>query len=81
MFGLRESIDMIFEEGMNEVFARHARNAQAVREAVAVWCSDGPMEFNAIIPEQRSNSITCIRTPATSAQQRDQRLMFPWVED
>jgi alanine-glyoxylate transaminase/serine-glyoxylate transaminase/serine-pyruvate transaminase len=63
MFGLRESIDMIFEEGMNEVFARHARNAQAVREAVAVWCSDGPMEFNAIIPEQRSNSITCIRTP------------------
>ena len=63
MFGLRESIDMIFEEGMNAVFARHARNAQAVREAVAVWCSDGPMEFNAIIPEQRSNSITCIRTP------------------
>lgn len=63
IFGLRESIDMIFEEGMDAVFTRHARNAEAVRKAVAVWCSDGPLEFNAVTPEQRANSITCIRTP------------------
>jgi alanine-glyoxylate transaminase/serine-glyoxylate transaminase/serine-pyruvate transaminase len=54
---------MINEEGMDAIFARHARIAEAVRRAVTVWCADGPLEFNALVPEQRSNSITCIRTP------------------
>ncbi|MBL4720483.1 MAG: aminotransferase class V-fold PLP-dependent enzyme [Alphaproteobacteria bacterium] len=64
IFGLREALDMIKEEGMDAVFARHARIAEAVRKAVGVWVSEGPMEFNALVPEQRANSITCIRMPA-----------------
>jgi alanine-glyoxylate transaminase / serine-glyoxylate transaminase / serine-pyruvate transaminase len=63
IFGLRESINMIQEEGMDAVFARHARMAEAVRRAVGVWVSEGPMEFNALVPEQRADSITCVRMP------------------
>jgi alanine-glyoxylate transaminase/serine-glyoxylate transaminase/serine-pyruvate transaminase len=35
--GLRESLNMIFEEGLENVFARHHRYAEAVRRAVAAW--------------------------------------------
>ena len=34
LYGLRESLNMIFEEGLEEIFARHHRLAQSVREAV-----------------------------------------------
>jgi alanine-glyoxylate transaminase / serine-glyoxylate transaminase / serine-pyruvate transaminase len=45
MFGLAESMDMLFEEGLSNVFARHERLAEAVRRAVQgwgleIWCSD-----------------------------------------
>jgi alanine-glyoxylate transaminase/serine-glyoxylate transaminase/serine-pyruvate transaminase len=35
--GLRESVDMLLEEGLENVFARHNRMATAVRKAVAAW--------------------------------------------
>jgi len=35
--GLRESVNMLLEEGLDNVFARHARLAGAVRRAVAAW--------------------------------------------
>ncbi len=35
--GLRESMDMLFEEGLENVFARHTRMAKAVRAAVGAW--------------------------------------------
>lgn len=34
LYGLRESLNIIFEEGLEEIFARHHRLAQSVREAV-----------------------------------------------
>lgn len=37
LYGLAESIDMILEEGLEEVFARHARLGEACREAVRAW--------------------------------------------
>jgi alanine-glyoxylate transaminase / serine-glyoxylate transaminase / serine-pyruvate transaminase len=37
LHGLRESLSMLFEEGLSEVFARHARLAGGVREAVKAW--------------------------------------------
>lgn len=36
-YGLRESLDMLLEEGLDQVFARHRRAADAVRAAVAGW--------------------------------------------
>jgi len=35
--GLRESVNMLLEEGLDEVFKRHARMATAVRSAVQAW--------------------------------------------
>ncbi len=35
--GLRESVDMLLEEGLENVYARHRRYGHAVREAVAAW--------------------------------------------
>jgi alanine-glyoxylate transaminase/serine-glyoxylate transaminase/serine-pyruvate transaminase len=63
VFGLREAIDMVMEEGLEAAFARHARLAGAVRRAVAVWCEAGALAFNAQVPEQRAQSVTTILTP------------------
>jgi len=61
IFGLREALDMILEEGLPGVFARHARLALATRRAVACWATAGAMEFQVIPPEARSDTVTCIR--------------------
>ena len=37
LFGLREAIDMLLEEGLPSVFARHDRHAEATRRAVRTW--------------------------------------------
>jgi alanine-glyoxylate transaminase/serine-glyoxylate transaminase/serine-pyruvate transaminase len=61
LFGLRESLRMLVdEEGLPNVYARHARLASAVRAAVNAWglstvCED---------PARASNSITAVRVPA-----------------
>ncbi len=61
IFGLREALDMLAEEGLEAAFARHRRLGDATRAAVDAWASDGPMEINALVPEQRAESITTIR--------------------
>ena len=63
LFGLRESIDMVMEEGLEAAFARHARLAGAVRAAVSVWAEAGALEFNAMGPSQRADSTTTILVP------------------
>ncbi len=45
LYGLAEAIDMLFEEGLDNVFARHERLAETVRRAVQgwgleIWCRD-----------------------------------------
>jgi alanine-glyoxylate transaminase/serine-glyoxylate transaminase/serine-pyruvate transaminase len=37
LFGLREALRMLFEEGLDQVLARHARLAEGTREAVRAW--------------------------------------------
>ena len=63
IFGLRAAIDMLHEEGLENAFARHARLAEAVRRAVGAWGRGGPLEFNAVRPEDRAQSLTVVRTP------------------
>jgi alanine-glyoxylate transaminase/serine-glyoxylate transaminase/serine-pyruvate transaminase len=62
MFGLREALDMIKEEGLAAICRRHARLAGAVHAAVAVWSEAGALSFNATVPSQRAVSVTAIRT-------------------
>jgi alanine-glyoxylate transaminase/serine-glyoxylate transaminase/serine-pyruvate transaminase len=37
LFGLQESLNMLFEEGLENVYARHRTLAEGVRAAVAAW--------------------------------------------
>jgi alanine-glyoxylate transaminase/serine-glyoxylate transaminase/serine-pyruvate transaminase len=60
MFGLRKALDMLIEEGLENVFRRHALLAEAVRRAVAVWAESGELEFNIPVPKSRADSVTTI---------------------
>lgn len=58
--GLKLSTEMLLAEGLDNVFARHARIADGIRAAVSAW----GMELCAKRPELYSNSVSAIRTPA-----------------
>ncbi len=59
MYGLRASLDMLFEEGLENVFARHARLAEGVREATRAW----GLELCAKCPELYSDTVSAIYVP------------------
>ena len=59
LFGLREAVAMLEEEGLERVFARHRRFAAATGRAVQAW----GLEFNCRPPEERSASLTAVRMP------------------
>jgi alanine-glyoxylate transaminase/serine-glyoxylate transaminase/serine-pyruvate transaminase len=59
MFGLRDSLAMLREEGLENVFARHARLAEATRRAVRAW----GLEILATDPREYSNTLTAIVVP------------------
>lgn len=61
VWALRESLDMLLEEGLDAAFARHQRLADAVRAGVAQWARAGVVDFNAVVPAERSNSVTTVR--------------------
>jgi len=59
LFGLREALDMLFEEGLDQVFARHRRLADVVRAAVDAW----GLEIYCADATARSNSLTGVLVP------------------
>ncbi len=59
LYGLVEAERMLFEEGLPNVFARHARLAEATRRAVAGW----GLELVCLNPDERSNSATAVLMP------------------
>ena len=59
LYGLNEAINMLLEEGLENVFARHKRHADATRLAVQAW----GLEILAKNPIERSDSITAIMVP------------------
>jgi alanine-glyoxylate transaminase/serine-glyoxylate transaminase/serine-pyruvate transaminase len=62
-YGLQEAVRMLAEEGLDQVFARHARLAEATRRAVRAWRgNDGP-EIYAVDPRTQSNSVTTVLVP------------------
>ncbi|WP_119461142.1 aminotransferase class V-fold PLP-dependent enzyme [Rhodospirillaceae bacterium SYSU D60014] len=62
LFGLRKALDMLFEEGLENVFERHRLLAEAVRRAVEAWGAGGALEFNITEPSERANSVTTVLT-------------------
>jgi len=60
LYGLREALRMLMEEGLENVFARHARHGEATRRAVRAW----GMEILCANPDEYSNSLTAVLLPA-----------------
>jgi alanine-glyoxylate transaminase/serine-glyoxylate transaminase/serine-pyruvate transaminase len=59
LFGLREAIAMLLEEGLDNVFARHARHGEATRRAIRAW----GLEILCADPREYSNSLTAVLMP------------------
>ncbi|HEX9288831.1 MAG TPA: aminotransferase class V-fold PLP-dependent enzyme [Anaeromyxobacteraceae bacterium] len=60
LYGLREALAMLREQGLENVFARHARHGEATRRAVRAW----GLELVCANPEEYSNSLTAVLAPA-----------------
>ena len=58
LFALRKSLDMLFAEGLDNAFRRHALLAEATRRAVAKWAEGQVLSFNIAEPSARANSVT-----------------------
>jgi alanine-glyoxylate transaminase / serine-glyoxylate transaminase / serine-pyruvate transaminase len=59
LYGLREALAMLQEEGLDNVFARHARHGEATRRAVRAW----GLEILCVDPAEYSNSLTALLMP------------------
>ena len=62
IFGMREALDMIFEEGLENIYERHRVLAGATHAAVGIWSQAGTISLNAIEPKERSTAVTTILT-------------------
>ncbi|HLV25200.1 MAG TPA: aminotransferase class V-fold PLP-dependent enzyme [Gemmatimonadales bacterium] len=60
LFGLREALDIFAEEGLENVFARHARLGAGARAAVAAW----DLQLCARDPQAYSDSLSTVMLPA-----------------
>ncbi len=59
LYGLKEAIAMLEEEGLANVFARHDRHAEATRKAVRAW----ELEILCADPDEYSSSLTAVMMP------------------
>ncbi len=59
LYGLKEALAMLREEGLAQVFGRHARHAEAARRAVRAW----GLEILCAVPDEYSDSITAVMMP------------------
>ena len=59
LYGLREALVMLFEEGLENVFARHHQLAEATRRAVRAW----GLDLVGVDPREHSNALTAVLMP------------------
>jgi alanine-glyoxylate transaminase/serine-glyoxylate transaminase/serine-pyruvate transaminase len=59
LFGLREALQLLLEEGLENIFARHNRFAEATRRAVRAW----NLEILCLNPEEYSSTLTAVLMP------------------
>ena len=72
LYGLREALAMLEEEGLENVFARHARHAEAARRAVRAW----GLEVLALDPREYSASLTAVLMPAGHDADRARKIIL-----
>lgn len=68
LYAMREAARMIHAEGIEQVWARHAALAGAVRAAVNTWSVPGGLALNCQIPAEQANCVTTIRTGEVDAE-------------
>ncbi|PZR00021.1 MAG: aminotransferase [Cereibacter sphaeroides] len=77
LYGLREALDMIAEEGLPAIWARHAVLARTVWAAFDAWGRDNPaIALNVADPVRRGRSVTSARMGAPDA-----KLLRAWTEE
>jgi alanine-glyoxylate transaminase/serine-glyoxylate transaminase/serine-pyruvate transaminase len=59
LYGLKAALEMLAEEGLTNVFARHDRHAEATRRAVKAW----GLEILCLEPREFSSSLTAVLMP------------------
>jgi alanine-glyoxylate transaminase/serine-glyoxylate transaminase/serine-pyruvate transaminase len=59
LYGLREALDLLLDEGLRNVFARHERHAEATRRAVRAW----GLELVPLDDREHSASLTAVVLP------------------
>jgi alanine-glyoxylate transaminase/serine-glyoxylate transaminase/serine-pyruvate transaminase len=72
LYGLREAIQMLKEEGLGNVFARHDRHAEATRRAVRAW----GLEVLCANPAEYSSVLTAVMMPAGHDADRLRKLIL-----
>ena len=72
MYGLREALRMLLAQGLEHVFARHHRHAEATRCAVDAW----GLELLCANPSEYSSSITAIMMPEGHDAERVLRVVL-----
>ena len=72
LYGLHEALKMLAEEGLQNVFARHARHAEATRRAVRAW----GLEILCALPEEYSNTLTTVMLPAAHDADRLRKIIL-----
>ncbi len=60
MFAMRQALDMLFAEGLDNVLLRHRLLAQAVRSAIEVWGKRKTIDFFVAEPDARSDAVTTV---------------------
>jgi len=76
LFGLRAALELIRDEGIEAIWARHETLARAIWAACETWGQTGPLELNIADADLRSRAVTALRigAPHGSALRR-------WVQD
>ncbi len=62
-YGLRKSVRLLEEEGLENVLARHTRLAEATRRAVKVWAGNNGPSLFCVSPDRYWDSVTAILMP------------------
>jgi alanine-glyoxylate transaminase/serine-glyoxylate transaminase/serine-pyruvate transaminase len=60
LFAMRAAFDLIFTEGLDNVFKRHRLLAEATRRAVGVWAEGQAIGFNIAEPSERCDTVTAV---------------------
>jgi alanine-glyoxylate transaminase/serine-glyoxylate transaminase/serine-pyruvate transaminase len=72
LFGLREALTLLREEGLDHVYARHARFGEATRRAVAAW----GLETYCADPDACSHTVTAVLIPDGSSADPLRRIIL-----